>query len=88
LDVTHLPEEENVVFSVQDEGQGIPEKEIKELFKPFADISVQPTMGEDSTGLGLAITKKIVDAHRGTIWVESTPGEGSVFFVKLPLRQN
>ena len=87
LDVTHQPKEKMVVFSVQDEGQGIPEEEIKELFKPFANISVQPTSGEDSTGLGLAITKRIVDAHNGTIWVESTPGEGSTFFVKLPMEQ-
>lgn len=87
LDVNHQPEEKTVVFSVQDEGQGIPQEEMNELFKPFANISVQPTSGEDSTGLGLAITKKIVDAHKGSISVESEPGQGSEFFVKLPLRQ-
>lgn len=72
-----------VTMYVKDEGQGIPENELDELFKPFAKISVDATAGEKSTGLGLVITKKIVQAHGGTIEVESTVGEGSTFFVKL-----
>ena len=74
-----------VELAVEDEGQGIPEKEQDRLFKPFSSTSVKATGGERSTGLGLAITKKIVDAHGGTIEVESEPGEGSTFSVTLPV---
>ena len=76
--------DENISISVTDQGQGIPENEIDKLFKFFSRTSVQSTAGEHSTGLGLAITKKIVDAHGGNITVQSRPGEGSTFTVQLP----
>ncbi|MDX1639511.1 MAG: HAMP domain-containing sensor histidine kinase, partial [Balneolaceae bacterium] len=69
---------------VRDEGQGIPEEEQEKLFQPFSKISVQATGSEKSTGLGLAITKRIVEAHNGEIYVESEPGVGSTFFVDMP----
>lgn len=77
-------EDPTVTLSVEDEGQGIPEKEQKNLFKPFSKTSVKTTGGEMSTGLGLAITRRIVEAHGGEIWVESEVGKGSTFYVKLP----
>ncbi|PAU92794.1 hypothetical protein CK503_14990 [Aliifodinibius salipaludis] len=73
-----------ITIYVDDEGQGIPEEELDDLFVPFAKISVEATAGEKSTGLGLAIAKKIVEAHGGNIQVESKVGEGSTFFVKVP----
>jgi signal transduction histidine kinase len=73
-----------VEIEVKDEGQGIPENELSNLFVPFAKLSVKTTGGESSTGLGLAITKKIIDAHKGTISVESQVGRGSSFIVNLP----
>jgi signal transduction histidine kinase len=72
------------VVSVTDEGQGIPLEEFPRLFQPFSRTSVQPTAGEPSTGLGLAICKKIVLAHDGRIWAESRPGRGSTFRFTLP----
>lgn len=72
------------VVSVIDEGQGIPLEELPQLFQPFSRTSVQPTAGEPSTGLGLAICKKIVSAHDGRIWAESVPGRGSTFRFTLP----
>lgn len=72
---------------VEDEGQGIPEEDIDKLFQPFANINVEATGGEKSTGLGLAITKKILDAHGYDIWVESEVGKGTTFFINLP-REN
>ena len=72
------------VVSVIDEGQGIPPEEFPRLFHAFSRTSVQPTAGEPSTGLGLAICKKIILAHGGRIWVESAPGRGSTFRFTLP----
>lgn len=83
----HIQEEGDsaVVLSVEDEGQGIPREEQEKLFKPFSKLSVKATAGEMSTGLGLAITRRIIEAHGGKIWVESEVGKGSTFFVKLPV---
>jgi PAS domain S-box-containing protein len=74
-----------VVTKVVDQGQGIPENELPQVFKPFQKASTKPTAGEKSTGLGLAIVKKIVEGHRGEIGVESEVGKGSTFFFRLPL---
>jgi signal transduction histidine kinase len=74
----------SLVVAVRDQGPGIPENERYKLFKDFGRTSVQPTGGEKSTGLGLAICRKIVDAHHGTITAENLPGRGCVFRVTLP----
>jgi signal transduction histidine kinase len=71
-------------FAVQDQGPGIPEGERDKLFKDFSRLSVKPTGGEKSTGLGLAICRKIVEAHRGTITAENLPDGGCEFRVVLP----
>lgn len=78
-------EDSAVILSVEDEGQGIPEDEQEKLFKPFSKLSVKATAGEMSTGLGLAITRRIVEAHGGEIWAESEVGKGSTFYVRLPV---
>lgn len=74
-----------VVTKVIDQGQGIPEDEMPYIFKAFQRASVKPTAGEKSTGLGLAITKRIVEGHQGEIGVESQVGKGSTFYFKLPI---
>ncbi len=71
-------------FSVKDQGPGIPESEKDKLFKDFGRLSVKPTGGEKSTGLGLAICRKIIDAHGGMISAENLPGLGCEFRVTLP----
>lgn len=71
-------------FAVRDQGPGIPENERDKLFKDFSRLSSQPTGGEKSTGLGLAICRKIVDAHLGTIVAENLPQGGCEFRVNLP----
>jgi signal transduction histidine kinase len=78
-------EPERIVLSVADEGPGIPAEEMDQLFQYFGRTSVQATAGERSTGLGLAIARNIVVGHGGTIWAESQEGEGSTFYVSLPL---
>jgi len=70
---------------VADQGLGIEDKEIKELFKEYAFISSRPTRGEKSNGLGLAIVRKLVEAHGGQITVTSKKAVGSRFTVTLPI---
>jgi PAS domain S-box-containing protein len=77
--------DESVVVSVRDQGQGIPAEELDKLFKPFGKTSVRSTAGEKSTGLGLAICRKIVEGHGGRIWAESEIGKGSTFSFSLPV---
>jgi signal transduction histidine kinase len=77
--------EKEVWISVKDQGQGIPVEEMKNLFKDFSRTSVMPTAGEKSIGLGLAITRRIVEAHGGIIWVDSQIGKGSTFTFSLPI---
>lgn len=73
-----------VEFSVQDEGPGIPREELHRLFRPFSTTSVRATGGERSSGLGLAIARRIVEGHGGEISVSSEVGKGSTFRVVLP----
>ena len=74
-----------VIISVADQGPGIPEKEQHKLFHAFGKTSVKPASEEErSTGLGLLIVKKIVEAHEGGIWFRSEPGKGTEFFFSLP----
>ncbi|MEI7490724.1 MAG: HAMP domain-containing sensor histidine kinase [Bacteroidota bacterium] len=77
---------QKVRVSVNDQGQGIKEEELGKLFKPFQKTSTRSTNGEKSTGLGLLIVKKIVEAHKGEIGVTSKFGVGSEFFFTLPLK--
>ena len=80
-------EAKGLVFSVADQGPGIPDEDIDKLFGVFQKLDTQPTAGEISTGLGLAIVKQIVDAHGGSILVESAVGKGSSFTVTIPIEQ-
>lgn len=75
-----------LITSIIDEGQGIPEDELKSIFKSYQTTTVKPTAGEKSTGLGLAIVKKIIEAHNGKIWVESAVGKGSCFSFSIPTK--
>ncbi len=72
------------LLSVTDQGPGIPDGDLAQLFKPFGRGSTRPTSGEHSTGLGLAITQRIVQGHGGTLWCESIVGQGTTFHVRLP----
>ncbi len=77
--------DEFLITTVTDQGPGIPEKELALLFNEFQILSVKPTQGARSTGLGLAIAKKIVEKHEGTISVKNSPNRGSTFYFTLPL---
>jgi len=75
-----------VVVSVKDKGIGIEEKDISTLFVPFHQLGNAKNRKERSSGLGLSISKTIVEAHGGKIWAESKENEGSVFSFALPLK--
>ncbi|MBR1736465.1 MAG: hypothetical protein IJ736_05560 [Firmicutes bacterium] len=74
---------ENVFIEFRDTGCGIPEENLEKIFEPL--FTTKPS-GEGS-GLGLDISKKIIEGHKGTISVESELGKGSTFYIKLPVRQ-
>ena len=78
-------EDIHVVIQVEDQGPGIPQAEIQNLFQAYGKTSARKTAGERSIGLGLAISRKIVDQHGGKITVESRIDRGSLFQIILPL---
>jgi len=75
--------EGEAVVTVKDQGIGIQPNELTELFKPFQTTSNRSTGGEKSTGLGLFISKRIVESHHGKLWAESKPGIGSTFYFSI-----
>jgi two-component system sensor histidine kinase/response regulator len=72
---------------VADEGPDITEEDRRFLFQDFARLSAKPTGGESSAGLGLAISRQVVEAHGGQIGVDTQPGQGSNFWFTLPQSQ-
>ena len=68
---------------VRDAGQGIPKKFQQDLFRPDVKTTSPGTMGEAGTGLGLIFCQQIMQAHGGTIQIESVEGKGSTFYVVL-----
>lgn len=74
--------EDMVLVRVSDTGQGIAPEIMEHLFEPF-----HTTKGENGTGLGLAICYRIVEEHKGKIWVESQPEQGTTFMIRLPAVQ-
>ncbi len=88
VDVRLSRDDDSVLLSVQDHGPGIPADELESVFQPFETTSVKSLSGEQGTGLGLAIAQRIVQGHRGEIWVESEVGEGATFYLSLPIRDD
>jgi signal transduction histidine kinase len=75
--------EQSVLFAVLDTGPGIEEDQQKLIFEPF----VQTETGikhAGGTGLGLPISKRLVEGHGGRLWAESAPGQGAAFYVEIP----
>jgi signal transduction histidine kinase len=76
-------------MAVSDNGVGISSFEQKRIFDPFYRLDrpgLEPE-DEEGMGMGLAVVKELVELHNGRIWVESTPGVGSVFQVSIPASQ-
>lgn len=79
-------EKDKIKVSVQDQGPGISPDDQDRVFGEFQKLSARPTGGESSTGLGLAIAKKMIEAHHGSIHVESIAGKGANFYFLLPIQ--
>jgi len=70
---------------VSDTGPGISEKDQQRIFEEFQQGDGSGSRAKGGTGLGLTITKRIVELHRGRVWVNSSPGQGSTFWIALPV---
>ena len=75
----------SITVSVRDSGPGITEADQAKIFQEFQQADSAVTREKGGTGLGLTISKRIVELHGGRIWVESTPGQGSTFSFTLPV---
>lgn len=84
LDLPILP---YVLMAIKDQGTGIPETALKEIFQPFKQVDSSDTRKYGGLGLELAICERIIQQHQGKIWVESTLGQGSTFYVALPINE-
>lgn len=83
--LTAKPLADRVLFQVQDQGRGIPADRLETIFGPFQQVDASDSRQKGGTGLGLAICRSIVQQHGGRIWAESVLGEGSVFYLTLPI---
>ena len=86
--VTLKDEDQTIRFEVDDEGPGIKEEDKPRLFQKYQKLHAQPTNGESSTGLGLSIVKKYVEAMKGKVWCESEFGKGTKFIVEFKKLKN
>jgi len=73
---------QNLLISFMDRGPGIPQESLPLIFERFYRVRSEKAAG---TGLGLFICKQIIEAHRGKIWAESNPEQGTTFFIELPI---
>jgi signal transduction histidine kinase len=86
VELTVTPVENGVQLDVRDTGAGIPSDQLAHVFDKFFQASNQSAASAAGSGLGLAIAKQIVEAHRGTITCDSTPGVGTTFTIVMPVR--
>ncbi|MGA2183195.1 MAG: ATP-binding protein [Bryobacteraceae bacterium] len=85
IEIRASSSEQSVEVSVIDNGIGIPREEQEAIFGEFYQAGETTSGVREGTGLGLAITRRLVESHGGKIWVESEPGKGSCFTLRLPL---
>jgi heavy metal sensor kinase len=88
ITITMIKHKKNAAISISDTGQGIPAEYLPHIFKRFYRVDKSRSRAEGGSGLGLAIAKSIVEAHEGSIEVESQENRGSTFRVYLPLPEN
>ncbi|MBF2048644.1 MAG: PAS domain S-box protein [Elainella sp. C42_A2020_010] len=79
------PSSPYLLFTVQDQGRGIPSDKLETIFERFQQVDASDSRRKGGTGLGLAICRSILQQHEGQIWAESTLGVGSTFYFTLPI---
>ena len=84
VNVTMTETPYDIEVAVQDDGPGLSKDDVERVFDRFVQIHTLKGAGEHGTGLGLTITKELVEMHDGRIWVDSKPGQGSCFSFVLP----
>ncbi|GAB4482594.1 MAG: hypothetical protein OHK006_01410 [Thermodesulfovibrionales bacterium] len=83
VEAVHKTNEHEVVIAIRDNGIGIEPEKLEKIFEPFFT-----TKGDEKgSGLGLFVTREIIEEHGGTVQVESRPGEGTTFYVRLPHKE-
>jgi PAS domain S-box-containing protein len=85
VEVSTRRSDEGVVIQVADTGKGIPEEQLANIFDTFRQLDGSSTRRQGGLGIGLAITKHIIELHGGRIWVESKAGAGSTFAFMIPV---
>lgn len=85
IDIVASKKDNDLIMCVKDNGPGIPPEKQKELFQKFYQIDTSERRKISGTGLGLVISKGIVEKHNGSIWIESDGKNGTSVFIKLPL---
>ena len=86
LKIIRKLEREKIVLSVSDTGMGIDADKLDSIFEEFTQVDASTTRKVGGTGLGLPISRHFVEMHQGQIWVDSTPGRGSIFSFAIPIR--
>jgi len=77
--------EDSVLVEISDNGLGLSQDDITKAFQRGTKLSAQPTAGEPSSGFGLWVVKKLVESHKGKVWVKSKLGMGSTFSFSIPI---
>jgi signal transduction histidine kinase len=87
ITIRAVREDNNILISVKDTGIGIPPEHLEAIFSEFTQVDSSTTRKAGGTGLGLPISRKLIEMHGGKIWAESNgvDGEGSTFFIFMPI---
>lgn len=85
IQVTCYKENDSIILKVQDEGEGIGENDLKNIFEPFYRVSKKKSVEKGSSGLGLNIVKAIIEKHKGSIVIDSVLNIGTEVTITLPL---
>lgn len=88
IEITVSRDNKNIILAVKDQGIGISKDDQKKIFQEFYRVDDPVVRATGGSGLGLAVTKHIIEGHKGTLSVDSQPGLGSIFNIHLPINNN